>query len=560
MIITGDGIMNKRDMIGLSLLSVFIALSGFGWYSLYKRQHYIERACAQICDDVALAIDHEAIIQENVVERVVTSAQLWRPIQEQVADTVVQIFSQVAEIDLLQPYKTPTQGTGSGSGFFINGDGDLITNAHVVDQATAIWIQIPSLGKRILDVEIVGVSPERDIALLRLTPESKDIIIKELGVIPFLTFGDSDKVRRSDEVMALGFPLGQQALKSTTGVVSGHENRWIQTSAPLNPGNSGGPLLNSQGQVIGVNSAGVTTAQNVGYAVPGNEVQAIKPDLYKVTLLRKPFLGIVFNNATDALTDYLGNPAPGGAYVVEVVKDSTLDKAGVQRGDMIYKMNNYNLDIFGEMRVPWSEDKISLIDYVARLSIGQDINLVIYRNGERKEVTAKFEETALPAISEVYPGYETIDYEVFGGIVVTQLSLNHLQLLGSRAPGLAKYMDMKKRIEPALIITHIFPSSYAYRSRAVAVGNTIHEVNGIPVKTLDDYRKALKQSAHDKYWVLRFVDNVARRSENVILALPWHQLTDQEPVLSRDYRYPMTQTGRELVEAAHMQKKMHVVA
>ena len=98
-----------------------------------------------------------------------------------------------------------------------------------------------------------------------------------------------------------------------------------------------------------------------------------------------------------------------------------------------------------------------LIYYVSRLSIGQDINLVVYRNGERKQMAAKFEETQLPAVSEVYPGYEDIDYEVFGGIVVTQLSLNHLQLLGSRAPGLAKYMDMKKRIEPTLIITHIFP-------------------------------------------------------------------------------------------------------
>jgi len=560
MIKIGESTMPKRDILVHTSLFISIISLGFGWYGLHKRQQYIEGACAQICDDVALAIDHEAVVQENVIERVVTSAQLWRPIQEQVADTVVQIFSQVAETDLLQPYKTPTQGTGSGSGFFINAEGDLITNAHVVDQATAVWIQIPSLGKRILDVEVVGVSPERDVALLRLNPESKEIIMKELGAVPFLTFGDSDILRRSDEVMALGYPLGQQSLKSTTGVISGHENRWMQTSAPLNPGNSGGPLLNSQGHVIGINSAGVTAAQNVGYAIPVNEVQTILPDLYKVKLLRKPFLGIVFNNATDALTDYLGNPAPGGAYVVEVVKGSTLDKAGIQRGDMIYKINNYNLDIFGEMRVPWSEDKISLIDYVSRLSIGQDINLVVYRSGQHKQLTAKFEETQLPAVSEVYPGYENIDYEVFGGIVVTQLSLNHLQLLGNRAPGLAKYMDMKKRIEPTLIITHIFPSSYAYRSRAVAVGNTINEVNGIPVKTLDDYRNALKLSSKDKYWVLRFADNVARRSENVIVALPWHQLTDQEPQLSRDYRYPMTQTGRELVEAARANKQLQVLA
>src|SRR5690606_31236739 len=122
-------------------------------------------------------------------------------------------------------------------------------------------------------------------------------------------------------------------------------------------------------------------------------------------LLRKPFLGIVFNNATDALTEYLGNPAPGGAYIVEVVSNSTLDKAGVKRGDMLYEINNHRLDIFGEMRVPWSEDKVSLIDYVSRISIGEEIKLVVYRNGERKELKAIFEQAESQGVSEFYPGY-----------------------------------------------------------------------------------------------------------------------------------------------------------
>ena len=96
--------------------------------------------------------------------------QLWRPVQERVKDTVVQVFAQIAELDLLQPYKTPTQASAIGSGFFINDEGDLITNAHVVDQAKAVWIQIPSLGKRIIDVDVISVSPERDLALLRVNP------------------------------------------------------------------------------------------------------------------------------------------------------------------------------------------------------------------------------------------------------------------------------------------------------------------------------------------------------------------------------------------------------
>lgn len=532
------------------LLAGAVSIVAIGFYGMWIRQQQLERAYLQLCTTVETIADRPSEQSQPAVERVVSTAQLWRPVQEQSDDTVVQIFSQVAEIDLLQPYKTPSQGTSAGSGFFINADGDIITNAHVVDQAKALWVQIPSLGKRILDVYVIGVSPERDIALLRMSDEGKEIIRKELGAIPFLTLGDSDLLRRSDEVMALGYPLGQQALKSTTGVMCGHENRWIQISAPINPGNSGGPLLNAKGEVIGVNSAGIVKAQNVGYAIPINEVKIILPDLYQVQLLRKPFLGIIFNNATDALTDYLSNPQPGGAYVVEVVKDSTLDKAGVQRGDMIYQINGHRLDIYGEMTVPWSEDKVSLIDYVSRLSIGQEISLLVYRNGVSHQINTKFEQMALPPVSEIYPGYEPIDYEVFGGMVVMPLTINHLQLLGSRAPGLAKYMDMSQRCEPALIITHIFPSSYAYRSRAVSVGSTIHEVNGIRVSTLDEYRAALKSAIKNKHLVLRVADNVARRSDNVIVALEWDKLIEQEPILSRDYIYPISQIGQNLIEIA----------
>jgi serine protease Do len=546
---------NSRQHLVIGALLVVIAGGSAGFYGMIKRQQHLEQGYLQLCADIESVVDYKPEIQQ-VVERVVSNAQLWRPVQEQIDNTVVQIFSQVAETDLLQPYKTPAQGTSSGSGFFINEDGDILTNAHVVDQAKALWIQIQELGKRILDVDLIGVSPERDIALLRLSPESKEIIRKELGSISFLPLGDSDILRRSDEVMALGYPLGQQSLKATNGMYSGNENRYLQISAPINPGNSGGPLLNAKGEVVGVNSAGIMKAQNVGYAIPINEVKIILPDLYTVKLLRKPFLGIVFNNATDALTDYLGNPQPGGAYVVEVVKDSTLDKAGVKRGDMIYQINGYRLDIYGEMRVVWSEDKVSLIDYVSRLSIGQEISLIIYRNGVQHEIVTKFEQMALPPVSEIYPSYEPIDYEVFGGMVVMPLTINHLQLLGSRAPGLAKYMDIQQRAEPALIITHIFPSSYAYRSRAISVGSTIHEVNGMAVNTLAQYRVALKNAVKNKHLVLRVADNVARRSDNVIVALEWNKLIEQEAVLSRDYIYPMSSTAKDLIEVAQASRAL----
>jgi len=185
-------------------------------------------------------------------------------IQKMVKDTVVQIFSHVADFDWIEPYKTPEQGEGAGSGFFINANGDFISNYHVVAQASGVEIQIPSFGLERFDVEIIGVCPERDIALLTLTKEARAKILRQLKKIPFLSLGDSDQIVRSQEVLALGYPLGQTRLKSTLGIVSGRERPgYIQITAPLNPGNSGGPALDADGKVIGINSRGIMDAQNV---------------------------------------------------------------------------------------------------------------------------------------------------------------------------------------------------------------------------------------------------------------------------------------------------------
>ena len=203
-----------------------------------------------------------------------------------------------------------------------------------------------------------------------------------------------------------------------------------------------------RGEVIGINSAGITEAQNVGYAIPINDLKIVLPDLYKTKLVRKPFLGVLFNNATEALTEFFGNPLPGGCYVVEVVKGSTLENGGVKRGDMIYEINGHKVDLYGEMSVPWTEDKVSIVDYVSRLSIGEDIKLIIYRNGTRKKFTVKFTNIELPAVRKVYPGYEKIDYEVFAGMVVMELTLNHIQIMGQNVSGLSKYAEMSNQEEP----------------------------------------------------------------------------------------------------------------
>jgi serine protease Do len=548
--------MNLRlNSFQITTLSLF-AFCLIGGMILFNRQIHLEHLLADAALNVLpTVVDAENVSAPQIVEKIVSNAQLWRPVQDKVKDTVVQIFAHVAVTDMLQPYKTSQQGTSSGSGFFINERGEFITNAHVVGQAKGIWIQIPSLGKHIIDAELIGISPERDIALLRVTDEGLAIIRKELGAVPYLPLGDSDYLHRSDEVLALGYPLGQQALKSTTGVISGQEHHMIQMSAPINPGSSGGPLLNSEGEVVGINSAGVMEAQNVGYAIPINDLKIVLNDLYKVKILRKPYLGVLFNNANESLVESLGNPMPGGCYVVDVVKESTLDKAGVKRGDMIYEMNGYIVDMYGEMRVPWSEDKISILDFVSRLSIGQEIKFVVYRNGDRKDFEVKFDHGEKLRVGKVYPELEGVDYEVFGGIVVMQLSMNHLHMLMSQAPGLAKYASVQQQEDPVLVITHIFPNSQAYRSRALGIGATINKVNGQEVHTLEEYRAALKKH-DDKFFTLVVSDNITNISDEIPIVLPWKKIMAEEPKLAHDYKYPITEVAKELLALERAQDQL----
>ena len=525
-------------------LAVFVVFLYRGHITMYH----------QVKELVAGEPAQDVVVRPQIVERLISKTDVWRPIQDRVKDTVVQVFSQVVEYDFMQPYRTSSPYPISGSAFFINEHGDLITNAHVISQAREIWIQIPSLGKRIIDVEVVGVSPERDIALLRLKPESLQLIRNELGSVPYLPLGDSDLVHRADEVLALGYPLSMQSLKSTTGVISGREQQFIQMSAPINPGSSGGPLLNVNGEVVGINAAGVVEAQNVGYIIPINDLKIILPDLYRIPLLRKPFLGVLFNNATDYLTEYLGNPQPGGCYVVEVVPGSTLHQAGVERGDMIYEINGNRLDLYGEMSVPWSEDRISIVNYVSRLSLGQDVHLVVYRNGDRKEITVKFSQAELPNIRKVYPGFEELDHEVFGGMVVMPLTINHINGMAKSVPGLARYSEMKYQSEPRLIITQIFPTSQLYRTRTVSIGATINKINGIPVHSVEDFREIFRNAAGQRFITMTVSDNFARTSDNITVALPLDAMIEDEVRLSRAFTYPISDLAKELLKARGITK------
>lgn len=465
-------------------------------------------------------------------------AQSWGDLQKQVQDTVVQLFVTQSEKNILEPYKVPNQIQGMGSGFFISEQGEIITNAHVVNQSSAIRVQIPSFGKHQFEAELIGIMPEKDFALIKLSNEDVQFIKKTLGFFPVLELGDSDRVARADEVMALGYPLGQQSLKSTTGVISGRESGMIQMSAPINPGNSGGPSVNVSGEVVGISSSGIRSAQNVGYIIPINDLKIFLDDLRgDEILIRKPYMGIYQSTATENLTKALGNPQPGGTYVVEVLSDSPLYEK-LLPGDMIYSVNGNAVDLYGEMSVDWSEDKISTAEYISRLSVGQKVTLVAYRKGTKKVFECNFDRKELPPIRLIHTGYEPLDYEIFGGMVVMPLMVNHLPILGQVNAGLGRFAREKNQMDPALVVTNIMPNSLAFKTRVRLVGAVLTEVNGKKVTTLKELRNALADSG-DMITV--------ETDDNILAALKTEDVIKQEPAFSHMFRYNITEGMERLI-------------
>ncbi len=474
----------------------------------------------------------------------------WRAAQKTAKDTVVQLFVQTSEFNWLEPFKSPKQEQAWGTGFFIDTQGHLVSNFHVIDEAASVKIQIPSFGKERFDVDVIGVSPDRDVTLLKLTPEARKTIVKKLGKIPFLKLGDSDKVVRTQEVLALGYPLGQEKLKSTQGIVSGRENMsgesYIQITAAINNGSSGGPSLNKHGDVIGINTASISRAQSVGYIIPINDVKNVITELHKAKFLHKPILGFSMNKGTPELTEYLKNPKPGGLYLSRVYKNTLLEKAGVKAGDMIYTINGNTFDRYGETNVPWSEDKVPIVALLNRFKLREKISITFYRNGEKKDVSFNFDLTKQLPIRTIYPEFEKVDYEIIGGMVIMELTLNHVSIFEDSIPYFVKYWKRKNRYEPKLVITHVFPNSQARQARVVYPGNVLTEVNQEKVLTLSDFRNAIKKTK-------KFAS--FKRENKKLMVLSLEKILEDEDDLSQKYVYKKSKLVIELEKK--LSSKLH---
>ena len=259
-----------------------------------------------------------------------------------------------------------------GSGFIVSPDGYIVTNNHVIESADEISIELFSGGN--LDAELIGRDPRTDIALLKVKSDTD---------LPFVKFGDSDAAHVGDWVLAIGNPLGQ-GFSVSAGIVSarnrtlqGSYDDFIQTDAAINRGNSGGPLFNMTGEVIGVNTAILSPnggSIGIGFAMSSAVVSRVVDQLRDFGETRRGWLGVRIQNVDPDMADALGIADAKGALVTDVPEGPALD-AGIKSGDVILRFGDEPID-----------DTRELVRIVADTPVGETVDVVVIRNGKEEDL------------------------------------------------------------------------------------------------------------------------------------------------------------------------------
>jgi serine protease Do len=323
--------------------------------------------------------------------------QCKQPIPD-IFDTIAPSVVTVAAISI-NPYSfTDRVQHRTGSGFIVDQAGLIVTNAHVVIQAQSVTVFLQD--DTALPAKILGLDPIFDVALLR---------VDSPGVLPAVKLGDSERLRVGEDVIAIGNPLGLDETL-TRGVVSAvnrvlpamsliFSEPFIQTDAPINPGNSGGPLVNRCAEVVGVNTAILAEAQNIGFAIPINIVKNILPSLLAYGRVIRPWLGFHGQFIGEDLQKFLRVRLATGFLIEAIEPGSPAEKADLRAGAFELVIDGRSLLLGGDIITEVNGSKIdspdALVAAVAPLKVGSKLRLTVFRAGEQKEIEYELPERPL---------------------------------------------------------------------------------------------------------------------------------------------------------------------
>jgi serine protease Do len=352
-----------------------------------------------------------------------------------------------------------------GSGVIVSGDGYIVTNNHVVEQADEIRVIL--FDKRSFRAKFIGADTKTDVAVVKI----------DASGLPAMQWGDSDKLQVGEFVLAIGNPYGLSHTV-TMGIISavGRANvgiadyeDFIQTDAAINPGNSGGPLVNIRGELIGVNTAIFSRSggyQGIGFAVPSNMAQLVMNQLVQKGKVTRGWLGVTIQEITPELAQKFGVKDSRGALVGDVAKGSPAEKAGIRRGDIILEFNGKKITDVGNLR-----------NLVAQSKVGAEVPVTVLRAG--KEYAIKVLIVELPRdVSDGIPGSppDESEYDVLAGLTVMDLTREIARQLGLH------------KDDKGVVVVRVEAGS-AVEEAGMRKGDVIQELDRQKVEGLNDYNK-----------------------------------------------------------------------
>ncbi len=375
----------------------------------------------------------------------------------------------------------PQLQRGLGSGVMVSTDGTILTNAHVIDGADKITVLLAD--NKTFEAKLVGTDKPSDLAVLKI----------EAANMPYLTLGNSDTVRVGDIVLAIGNPLGI-GQSVTSGIISAKGRRtglsdgqsfedFLQTDAPINRGNSGGALVNLNGELIGINSQILSSGPqqgNIGiaFSIPSNMAKSVMEQLLKDGKVRRGMLGINIQNLTDDTAKALDLKDTAGVLISNVRSGSAGEKAGLKRSDIITAINGEKI-----------EDSNVLRNKVAGTLPGTEIKLTVLREGNPIELTATLDEFDADGNAPGPSQKEDDGKSKSGDSGKLGLSLQPL------TPETGKQLNVPAGTD-GLVVTDVDEAGVAAEA-GISRGDVIMEINRQPVKTVENVQSALN-SAGDK--------------------------------------------------------------
>ncbi|MFP4398203.1 MAG: DegQ family serine endoprotease [Desulfonatronovibrio sp.] len=384
----------------------------------------------------------------------------------------------------------PQEQRSLGSGFIISDDGYIVTNNHVVREADQIKATFQLEGsEKTFDAEVIGTDPETDLALLKIEADAD---------LPTLKFGDSDKLRVGEWVVAIGNPFGLNHTV-TAGIISakgriigaGPYDNFIQTDASINPGNSGGPLLNLDGEVVGINTAIVAAGQGIGFAIPSSMAQDIIDQLRTNQKVSRGWLGVTIQKIDKNTSRALGLDETRGALVAEVTPEDPADKAGIKAGDVILAINDQPV-----------EDPAELTREIGEFDPGSRVKLTIWRDTGKKNIQVTLGERDTQRLTrESAPDKESSQDEL--GLSLRKPTQQEATALGFDSP-------------QGVLVTQVTPDSKAHRADIVS-GDLILQANGRHVNSPQDFKRVLAEDARPKEVLMLLIN---RQGQNMFRTIP----------------------------------------